>query len=162
MVVIVAIVGGYLALSGNGESDGNGSNGGNGGHGTITSLDFYMKGYEEGDLGGESHIRTKDIGTGSLKLRIDQVDGEEILIFDYEKNVEYAYTGSSWIKISDTQANPYSGIPFEEWAQEGPGTYEFSYEGSKVEVEINSVNPSLEDNLFAPPENADVETFGET
>lgn len=140
------VVGGYILLS-----RGNGGNSGN-----ITSIDFNMKGFEGGNLGGNTRYRAKNIGSDSLKVRVDKVGGEDILIFDYGKNVEYAYTGTSWMKFQISKDSSYTEVPFEKWAQKGPGTYEFDYQNFSVEVTINDVNPSLKDNLFSPPENATI------
>ncbi len=157
LVIGAVLIGFYLLISGgNGgtNDNGRGNEGGNGE--TITSIDFRMQGFEGGKLGGDARIRAAGIGTDFLKVRIDKVRAEDILIFNYEENAEYAYTGTSWIKLPISQANPYSGIPFEQWAQEGPGTYEYEYQNFSIKVTVNEVNPSLQDNLFSPPENAKV------
>ncbi len=93
IVVILATVGGYLLLSGGtaGNSRENGE--------IITSIDFRLQGFEAGNLGGDIRYRGKGINTDSPKLRIDTIGAEDVLIFNYDENIEYTYTGSSWIKF---------------------------------------------------------------
>ncbi len=160
LIIGMLIVGGYVLFS-DGNGGGNGEDGQNGGEGSesINSIDFYMQGFQKGEISGNLRYRVEDIGTETPKIRIDKVGAEEILIFNYDENAEYAYTGTSWMKFSISQNDPYSGIPFEEWAQEGPGDYEFTYQDFRVEVTIERVNPSLQDNIFTPPENATVKEF---
>ncbi|KXB04409.1 hypothetical protein AKJ49_02130 [candidate division MSBL1 archaeon SCGC-AAA382A03] len=157
LIIGAVLIGLYLLISeGNGETNGDGGGNGGGNGETITGIDFRLQGFEGGSLGGDARIRAVGIGTDSLKIRIDKVGAEDILILNYEENAEYAYTGTSWLKLPITQSSPYSGIPFEQWAQEGPGTYEYDYQNFSIKVTINEVNPSLQDNLFSAPENAKV------
>lgn len=161
-LIIAGIAGGYILLSGGngGTDDGGNGEGGNGG-GTITSIDFRLQGFEAGMLGGDIQYRAEGIGTQTPNLRIDQSNGEEALLFNGAENTYYAYTGDYYIKIPYSQAAPYSGLGewIREYAREGEGTYEVTYNEFKVKVTINAVNPDLEDSLFSPPENADIEIF---
>lgn len=152
----VIVVGAYMLISG---GNGNGSEGGNGDTGeAITSIDLRLQGFEAGSLGENCHYRAEGLGTTTPKLRIDPAEGEEILIFNYDENAEYAYDGSSWIKFPLTQTGSYAslGEKIQEWAQEGEGTYEVTYNQWSMKITINAVNPQLTDDLFKPPENADV------
>ncbi len=139
------------------EAKNGGEDGSNGE--TITSINLQLKGFEAGSLGANVRYRAKELGTNTPKVRIDVMESEDILIFNYDENAEYAYYGSSWNKFPLTQTNSYAGLSekIQEWAQKGKGTHEVTFNEFSVEIIIDNVNPSLDDNLFTPPENADVE-----
>ncbi len=147
-LLIAALIGGYLLLSGGGN-----------GRNEITSAKINIKGFENGKLGGDISYWIKEINTETPKVRIESSDGTGIWIYPGDENAYYAYMGGdSWAEIPLSQGEVYMDIAekAQEWVKKGEGSYDYSYANWSVTITLKDVNPTLPDNLFSPPENADI------
>lgn len=158
-VAIIALISGFLFLAGCGDGDESSRQDKDDQRTSMSSIDFRLRGFEGGRVGGDFRCRAEGLGSKTPNVRIDKTDAEDILIVNGDRKRYYAYTGTRWLQLPYTDVTAYSGIP--EWAaqvaREGLGTYERKYEGRwGVTLDIRAIDPSFPSELFTPPETAEI------
>lgn len=150
---IVVLTSGFLLLAGCGDGEEK-----NDRQASISNIDFRLRGFEGGRVGGDFRCRAEELGSETPNVRIDKIDAEDVLIFNGDREEYYAYTGTTWLELPYSEGANYSGLA--EWAaqvaQKGAGTYEREYKGRwRVTLEVRAVNPSFAPGLFSLPEDAE-------
>ncbi|MFP4115934.1 MAG: hypothetical protein ACLFTQ_01905 [Candidatus Aenigmatarchaeota archaeon] len=172
VIFAVAIVAG---CTGNGAPDGNGeeTNGGevNGGEDVpteISSIDAEWIGYEGEEFDGGVRIRARNMDTEDYDWRIESADPDEdyVVIYNSDESAMYITQAGdeTWTKATGSIVETMGKDSMEDmvttsegWAENfGEGTHDVNYGEESMEVEVD-LNPSLGDDLFVPPEDAEVE-----
>lgn len=162
IVIIVASV--YLFISDSGGGNGNGK----GDEISIHSADVTMEGYLQGQFEGGIRVRARELNRENPDVRMKIKEVGDVVILNNEGPSYYIYQSDSdtWVKAPENIATEafYSldilAANIQEWASEGgEGTHEFDYQGTTVNITINEINPDLSDELFQPPEDANVENM---
>ncbi len=142
-----------------------------GGGGTsISSVDVELSSWSKGSVQGDVRILAKDLDKGMAPdVRIEPLEPEgegNLLILNNDEPSYYMYTAStdSWVVMgesaSESAASSFEGLKsnLKNWASEyGVGEHSVTFQGKTITIEINEINPDLSENLFSPPEGAEVE-----
>lgn len=178
VLIVIGLLFSVVAVSGctgNGNStDGaptNGEETNDGGlsESDISSIDVTLSGFTGGQLSESVRIRARNFDAETPDMRIEGLEGDEgAVIYNNQKELGYVYEPSKemWTEFSGTLAEDAAqgyadaALNAREWAVEhGVGNEAtVSYGQDTVEVTVNSVNSGLSDDVFTPPEGADVES----
>ena len=153
IVVVAAVVVGvgiYVATRGGGGGAGGGGGGGGGGGITgATSLQFDITDTSSGLVGT---VKSKDIGSSNLKLRIDETapSAMSVLVNGATQTI-WIYASGTWMDMS-----PYFENYWSTWNTEFTG-YQTALAGwtgsgsitfGTVTISNIQLNPTLDDSLF--------------
>ncbi|MFP4117057.1 MAG: hypothetical protein ACLFQ8_02875 [Candidatus Aenigmatarchaeota archaeon] len=135
---------------------------------SVSSIDAEWIGYEGGEFDGGVRIRARNMDTENYDWRVESADENEDYVVIYNNDEDALYItqagDETWTKATGSLAEDFGkdsmedmATSSEKWAEDlGEGTHDVNYGASSMEIEID-VNPSLEDDLFVPPEGAEVE-----
>lgn len=148
--IALVIIGGYLLLSDRGNA--------------ISSVDITISTLDNQSL-KDVRVKARELGDGNPDVRmVSKVDGR-VQIFNNDGPSYYLYKPSSdkWIKASEdrvAQAFDFAKgfvTSMKDWISgKKEGTYTIEYQEVTLKITINEINPSLPNELFLPPENANV------
>ena len=165
LVITAGCIGGDQAANGNEDTD---TDSGNGEPNTqVTSLDVSITGYQAGQIEGGIRIRARELDQENPDLRVDEINGNQVIIYNNAEGVGYVYDSDSekWMQVSGTMADQFvdSFIESAKHIQDvvadyGVGdTASLSYGNQAATWTKNAENPSFSDDLFRPPQGAEVE-----
>jgi len=134
----------------------------------ISSVDAVWTGYEGGEFDKGVRIRARNMDTEDYDWRVESLDENEdhVVIYNNDENALYITQPGEekWTKATGSIIEMIGKDAFEDmvttsenWAESfGEGTHDVNYGEQSLEVELD-LNPSLGDDLFVPPEDAEVE-----
>ena len=148
---------------------------GNDGPARISSVEAEILTFEGGQFSAGTTIQARELnrdGNPDLRMEMKLPDEEgAIHIWNNDESAYYLHTPSSdsWLKISEDNLGEdslkFSGLAdnLQNWAKEyGEGSHKVEYQGHSMEIRINEVNPDLSDELFKPPEDAEIQNYNDT
>ncbi|GEM_PF-3850126 len=134
----------------------------------VSSIDAEWIGYEGGEFEGGVRVRARNMDTEDYDWRVESADPDEhhIVIWNSDENAVYITQPGEedWTKAIGTLAEQFGKEAFkgmvttsESWAKNfGEGMHDVHHGDESLEIEVD-LNPTLGDDLFVPPEDAEVE-----
>ncbi|MFP4045436.1 MAG: hypothetical protein ACLFS3_00010 [Candidatus Aenigmatarchaeota archaeon] len=132
----------------------------------ISSVDATWVGYEGGEFDKGMRIRARNMDTEDHDWRIESTGEDYVVIYNSDETAMYITQAGEekWTKITGSLVEQAGKDSMEDmirttesWAENyGEGTHDVNYGEESMEAEME-LNPSLDDDLFLPPEDAEVE-----
>ncbi len=165
VVAVVGVVAAVLVIT-PGLPSGDGDGTGDGGV-TLSSVDFTISGTTTGGWSGAMRIRARNLGA-SPDIRVEETTGElqKIIVnntaseyYIYGNDVWTKYTGALAEQVFQTMSLSFEGMTTTAQALiTTHGTANFTATIGETTVTISSIsaNPTLGDDVFAPPAGATI------
>lgn len=160
LVIILAIAGGFYLSQMQIENHDSSIEEGN--LKTLSSVDLTLSTYFSERFSGGVRIRARNIESSEYPdLRYDFENNPNAIIFTDEGNSYYFHdtTSDMWLSFENFDyPKNLANNNLKRWVKDvgGERTNTISWKDKKLEITVNKVNPTLKDNLFEPPENANI------
>ncbi len=156
IIIILVVIVAYLYFSG-GSTEAE----------EVNSVDIEVEGDTNLGFSGEYRMRARGLQKEKPDVRLDITSGKPamtIWIYNSEEGELYGYNSDDdyWVNLSEMPDLEYLqefAKSMRDYVSSGEGDMTVEYQGSKYELRINEVNPSLPDSLFTPPEDAKMENL---